>query len=364
MGFAFKRAVLNYEGIFDYESIINYSVNLPNSLFEFCFPTLSLLHTQSRNPISFPLELDRMVDKIFSVGVFLEKAVSYYCDLLRTEPERDIARRLVASLAEVSRLRPPQNDLREALKTGLDLASGSCWHATEGIGLRAEDEAGKLWVQGAIDATVRAKVARVGAEAVTACWSPSLPDGDDLQLSEYVSGLRPNGYVPTILRAITGESSNDHARLVVGGPPLVPKPISNLSGSAAESDHIFVSYAHIDSNFSNAVELQLQSLGLSFWLDQHISAGEIWDETLEKKLRTCRIFLALVSINYERSKYCRREIKFADLYGKFIIPIAIEDYIWGSGLRLMFQELQIARCSGVGQLPDEVVKRLKSFRTP
>lgn len=53
------------------------------------------------------------------------------------------------------------------------------------------------------------------------------------------------------------------------------------------------------------------------------------------------ILMACLSPDYQSSKYCRREIKFADLIGKPIIPIAQKPITWADGLRFSFQELQI-----------------------
>jgi hypothetical protein len=51
--------------------------------------------------------------------------------------------------------------------------------------------------------------------------------------------------------------------------------------------------------------------------------------------------IACVSPAYEESRYCRREIKFADLLGKPILPVAHRPYRWGPGLAFLFQERQI-----------------------
>ena len=77
-------------------------------------------------------------------------------------------------------------------------------------------------------------------------------------------------------------------------------------------------------------------------------------------IRDAFAFIACVSENYQDSRMCRREIKYADSLGKSIVPVSQTEWAWGEGLRMMFQELQVLDLNQGAELPrlGVVVRRL------
>jgi hypothetical protein len=121
----------------------------------------------------------------------------------------------------------------------------------------------------------------------------------------------------------------------------VPLPLRRLPSAADAGDYVFVSYAHADGEHAQKVMALLERSGVRVWYDRGIRPGEVWDVALENRIREAGAFVACVSALYEKSRYCTRELKFADLLAKPILPIAPVAWSWGAGLQLMFQELQV-----------------------
>jgi hypothetical protein len=112
--------------------------------------------------------------------------------------------------------------------------------------------------------------------------------------------------------------------------------------SCVQGNYAFISYAHNNIDFVRLLLQQLDIEGVRYWYDTSIPVGGLWDEELEEKIRNAGVLIACVSDDYQSSKYCKRELKFADLISKTILPIAPIKWTWGAGLQMMFQELQIS----------------------
>ncbi len=155
-------------------------------------------------------------------------------------------------------------------------------------------------------------------------------------------------------RRFPGRAGNDAARRR-GAAPVNPPPRPRSFGGGharpalprpAAGPFAFLSYAHAERGALDRLVAALGDHGIPFWFDDQIDPGSAWDDHLEARIRDCALLIACVSSAYEASRYCRRELKFADLLAKPILPVATSDYIWGPGLALMFQELQILRLTG------------------
>jgi len=149
-------------------------------------------------------------------------------------------------------------------------------------------------------------------------------------------------------------------------PPLESAPILyplglGKSGGPQESESrdqtgpfLFTSYARHDSELVVPTVSELKGKGVGIWIDLDISAGTEWDSELERSIMTCSGLLAFISPRFANSRYCRREIKFADALGKPIIPIILEDAELTDGLGFLMTTLQVLRCE-----PDLLVDRIR-----
>ena len=95
--------------------------------------------------------------------------------------------------------------------------------------------------------------------------------------------------------------------------------------------HIFISYSHKDKEFTNRLVDDLRSQGLDVWIDDgEIKIGDYLIDRISDGIKSCLLFICIVSKNYKTSKWCKHEIKIklSDEVGKgkvFILPVRIDD---------------------------------------
>src|SRR5688572_14957658 len=90
--------------------------------------------------------------------------------------------------------------------------------------------------------------------------------------------------------------------------------------------HIFISYRSIESDFALRLAADLKNAGLNIWLDRldaGINAGDDWIQVLQDALDECSAVIAILSPDYVVSKYCRRELKRADVLGRPVYPVLL-----------------------------------------
>jgi TonB family protein len=92
-----------------------------------------------------------------------------------------------------------------------------------------------------------------------------------------------------------------------------------------KADNIFISYSRTDSAFVIKLEEDLAQAGIFIWLDQKkISAGKLWDRTIEEALEMSGILIVVVSPKSALSENVANEVQYAREEGKIIVPILIK----------------------------------------
>jgi hypothetical protein len=104
---------------------------------------------------------------------------------------------------------------------------------------------------------------------------------------------------------------------------------------------IFVSYKQQDIASIAPIIHRLIRCGCNVWYDRGIPGGAEWDALIEEKLAQCQMVLLFVSQLAIRSKYVRREVKFADALGKPIISVKLEDAILEHGMNMLLTQYQM-----------------------
>jgi len=89
--------------------------------------------------------------------------------------------------------------------------------------------------------------------------------------------------------------------------------------------HIFISYAHKDRAFVEALFKPLARVYQNVWFDRELTGGDMWWERIVKQIETSDIFLIVLSDLWVRSDWSKREYDEAVLLGKKLLPIRIED---------------------------------------
>jgi hypothetical protein len=90
---------------------------------------------------------------------------------------------------------------------------------------------------------------------------------------------------------------------------------------------VFCSYARSDSAAVRAIAAELDQLGQQAWIDQKLSGGQSWWDTILCQIRACDCFLFALSDASMRSKACQAELDYAHRLGRIILPVAVAPVI-------------------------------------
>ena len=116
------------------------------------------------------------------------------------------------------------------------------------------------------------------------------------------------------------------------------KPIKAYEG---DKPYIFVSYSHNDSKVVKEVLQMLINQGYRIWFDEGIRAGSSWTENLMNHIKNASHFIFFLSRHSINSKYCLKELRFADRRNKIIIPICIENVNVSDEIDFLLGEVQM-----------------------
>ena len=134
---------------------------------------------------------------------------------------------------------------------------------------------------------------------------------------------------------------------------------------------VFISYASDDREAAMKICESLRAAGIEVWFDlSELRGGDAWDSSIRKQIKTCALFLAIISKNTcaRQEGYFRLEWKLAvdrshlmSQERAFLMPVAIDDTREdGDNLPDRFKEVQWTRLDG-GNVPkgfiDRVVRR-------
>lgn len=95
--------------------------------------------------------------------------------------------------------------------------------------------------------------------------------------------------------------------------------ISNLPPVAGgEESFIFISYSHKDKDMVYSDLWDIHERGFRFWYDDGITAGEVWNQTVEEKLASpaCKLAIFFVSENTVISPAIRMEMELVKRFNK------------------------------------------------
>lgn len=134
---------------------------------------------------------------------------------------------------------------------------------------------------------------------------------------------------------------------------------------------VFVSYASQDADSARRIAEALRSSGIEVWLDQsELRGGEAWDASIRRQIKTCKLFLAVISTNTQAREegYFRREWNLAvgrtlDMAEDtpFLLPVVI-DATHDAEARVpeKFRDVQWTRLPG-GETPASFVERVRGL---
>jgi TolB-like protein len=140
---------------------------------------------------------------------------------------------------------------------------------------------------------------------------------------------------------------------------------------SADSKAVFLSYASADLAIAQRIADALRLAGVEVWFDKReLHGGDAWDQEIRRQIRTCRLFLPIISANTEArpEAYFRLEWRLAvermqlqsDTVA-FLVPIAVDVLPeQDADVPDAFRGVQWERLAG-GQPSADFVRRIKSL---
>ena len=113
--------------------------------------------------------------------------------------------------------------------------------------------------------------------------------------------------------------------------------------------HIFISYSTKDIVYAEKLINALRREGFNPWVDMEgLGAGTHWQDRLHKQIKTCDVYILIMSHNAKASTWVPDELVAAKTSGKPIFPLLLDD----TELFLAIQTIQFEDVRG-GKMPSE-----------
>lgn len=280
----------------------------------------------SGKPVAFTVPLVELAFEMLRDAERDGRELAYAVSLQPRAPEAALGRRLVPAIAELA-LRGRMPHMEDALRTTVKTLQAPGWRADEAL-LLPDHRPTLMRAEAAFGRQLHARTPFLPADHWAATWDVDAGHDEAAR----IHGARDDGYLHTVVETIAPTTNE----------PMPPPPASLVT----EGDYVFLSYAHADRAFGLSVLQRLQQAGARVWYDEGLQAGTQWDQELERRIRACGALVACLTDGYQTSRFCTREISFADGIGKPILPIAPTARSWAPGLQLRFQSLQVCADEG------------------
>jgi TIR domain len=115
----------------------------------------------------------------------------------------------------------------------------------------------------------------------------------------------------------------------------LPTPYDGLD------DYVFVSYKREDLPRIAPILREVVSVGQKIWFDKGIPGGAEWDTIIEERLAHCKAVMLFISQAAIRSRYVRREVKFADTLNKPVLSLRLENAVLSNGMAMLLNQYQM-----------------------
>ena len=86
---------------------------------------------------------------------------------------------------------------------------------------------------------------------------------------------------------------------------------------------IFISYARKDRAAAETLRHDLERARRSVWLDDELTGGQAWWETILGQIRSCELFVFALSPDSLRSKACQSELRYAIELKRPLLPVMV-----------------------------------------
>ena len=318
---------------------------------------------------AFDFRVQGHLNELFSEARAQEHALSYHVNIepLRMEPEwqRQAARnalRVSDVVGVPQQLEQLQHDLARKLL--------GATHVCEEL-LGVDTAAASDWLRDALERQFRNAYGRSVA--------PEFTFGEDAYESSLMAIFEPAGVDEICGAAVT---SDERVDLLSWQPaPALSALTAKVARFGDDADRLrlldyggmptayggtepyaFVSYKREDLQRIKPLVAQLSLRGHRIWYDKGIPGGAEWDALIEERVQHCEVLLLFLSQAAVRSKYVRREVKFADTLSKPIVGVRLEhDIDLTYGMAMLLNQYQVID-STAGSLADELDRTARFIR--
>jgi len=286
-------------------------------------------------------------------------AFSYQVHFRPYTPDPEVYRRIGRNLIALQSMRGAPADLVDDQERQMRTFASAAFLVEEIVGVDEAESAN--WLADALSRAFRFNRSRAKMETpsfefisgdcgtdTTLMMHSTLLYGDWIGDDVYCSNVTDEQYRLSVFshRPAVHPSGTNGAVDPGGGseaiePPPTPFPSGiTLPNPFEGRDHIFVSYRRSDLRRIVPILQRLADKGYPIWYDRGISGGDEWDVVLERKIEEAAMMLVFLSQATVDSKYCRREIKFADAIDKPLLVVMLEATALRHGLKLLLHQLQ------------------------
>ncbi len=88
---------------------------------------------------------------------------------------------------------------------------------------------------------------------------------------------------------------------------------------------IFICYSRQSQDIIEELALDIKELERDVWFDRKLTGGQAWWNEILKIIRNCEIFVFALSPESIKSEACKRELKYASVLNKTILPIMVAE---------------------------------------
>jgi Tol biopolymer transport system component len=90
---------------------------------------------------------------------------------------------------------------------------------------------------------------------------------------------------------------------------------------------IFISYARQDQAAVETLNADLQRARVQVWMDEELTGGESWWDTILGQIRGCDLYIFALSPHSMRSRACKAELDYAMALGRPLLPVLVRDVV-------------------------------------
>jgi hypothetical protein len=92
-----------------------------------------------------------------------------------------------------------------------------------------------------------------------------------------------------------------------------------------DAPHVFISYSRADREYAQRLADFLAGAGVAVWFDYEVQTGDRFGKKIQNAIDSCAAVIALVSLSSTASEWVGREISYASVHKKPILPIRLQE---------------------------------------